>query len=228
VLPEKVDVIVSEWMGGLGIDENLMAPLVIARRTWLKPGGRMIPGRVTAFAAPTWIAGFEQELAHWRSRPHGVDMSLVAQLTASESHATQAAVRPEDLFAPPQALWTHDALTCSLEEADAPALADLRFAATRAGKLLGVATWFEADMADGQVLTTAVGAPDTHWGRVFFPLEEAVDVVVGTPIRVELGCYPSAPNTSEFTWAITVGDGQPERHDTRRYGSFPGLQPAAR
>ena len=30
-LPEQVEVIVSEWMGGLGVDENMLAPLVMAR-----------------------------------------------------------------------------------------------------------------------------------------------------------------------------------------------------
>src|SRR5687767_15956726 len=34
-VPEKVDVIVSEWMGGLGVDENMLAPLVMARDRWL-------------------------------------------------------------------------------------------------------------------------------------------------------------------------------------------------
>src|SRR5690349_12260758 len=30
-LTEKVDVIVSEWMGGFGVDENMLAPVVMAR-----------------------------------------------------------------------------------------------------------------------------------------------------------------------------------------------------
>ena len=34
-LPEKVDVIISEWMGELGVDENMLAPLVMARNRWL-------------------------------------------------------------------------------------------------------------------------------------------------------------------------------------------------
>jgi len=41
-LPERVDVIVSEWLGGYGVDENMFAPLLAARDRWLKPGGRMV------------------------------------------------------------------------------------------------------------------------------------------------------------------------------------------
>ncbi len=49
--PERVDVIVSEWLGGFGIDEGMLVPVIAARDRWLKPGGVMIPRSVTAWAA---------------------------------------------------------------------------------------------------------------------------------------------------------------------------------
>lgn len=58
-LPEKVDVIVSEWMGGFGVDENMLAPQVIARQRFLKPGGKMIPAKVTAIIAPVSVPDFD-------------------------------------------------------------------------------------------------------------------------------------------------------------------------
>jgi predicted RNA methylase len=50
-LPERVDVIVSEWLGGFGVDEGMLVPVIVARDRWLKPGGVMIPRLVTAWAA---------------------------------------------------------------------------------------------------------------------------------------------------------------------------------
>ena len=50
-LPERVDVIVSEWLGGFGIDEGMLAPVITARDRWLEPGGVMIPRSVTALTA---------------------------------------------------------------------------------------------------------------------------------------------------------------------------------
>lgn len=215
-LPEKVDVITSEWMGGLGNDENMLAPLVMARDRWLKPGGVVVPARVTAYLAPAWIEGFEVAQERLRARPHGVDLSVVATMTVNELHTTHARVTPEDLFAAPQALWSHDALTCSLEEADRPVESQLTFTSVRAGRVLGLVAWFEADMCPGLTLTNAVGAPETHWGRIFFALDRGVDVVAGTPIRVAVGCFPSVPGTSEFRWEVTIGDGPTERHDSTR------------
>ena len=42
-LPERVDVIVSEWLGGFGVDEGMLVPVIVARDRWLKPGGVISP-----------------------------------------------------------------------------------------------------------------------------------------------------------------------------------------
>ena len=215
-LPEQVDVIVSEWMGGLGVDENMLAPLVMARDRWLKPGGRIIPGRVTALAAPASVADFDEALAYWRSSPHGVDLGVIASMTVHEKFPTQTYLTADELLAPPRMLWTHDPYTCSLDEADRPFTSKLAFVADRPGTMTGFVAWFTAEMGDGEILTNAIGAPDTHWGRTLFPLEQPVEVAAGTPIGVELHCDPSLPGNCEFYWAVQIGDRPIEQHDTRR------------
>jgi len=216
VLPGKVDVLVSEWMGGFGVDENMLAPLVIARDRWLKPGGKIVPGRVTAFLAPVTMPEFDDGLAQWHSRPHGVDMSVIASTTTQETFHTQEPLKPAALLAAPQEMWSHDPQTVSLQEADQSCVAKLTFIATRDGSISGFAAWFTADMGDGTTLTNAVGAPDTHWGRTFFPLDRPVPVNAGASIQVELHCDPSAPGSCEFAWAATIAGGPLEEHDTRR------------
>lgn len=213
-LPERVDVLVSEWMGGLGVDENMLAPLVMARDRWLRPGGAIIPARVTAQLAPAWVEELEDAQGHWRSRPHGVDLSLLAEGLVDDAHMTQLPLEPGDLLAAAQPLWSHDAYTCTLEEADRSFVAHLEYRASRAGKLNALCAWFDADLGGGVALTTAVGAPATHWGRFLFPVS-ARFVEEGQPIRVELHCDPSSQGSCEFFWSIQVGDGPVEPHDTR-------------
>jgi protein arginine N-methyltransferase 6 len=215
-LPEKVDVLVSEWMGGLGVDENMLAPLVMARNRWLKPGGKVLPERVTALLAPAWIPDLDEDIGHWRSHPHGVDMRVIAELTSHEAFMSQIPLVPDDLLAPAQPLWGHDATTCSLAEADRSFESKLTFHAARRGKLSGLAAWFTAELADGVVLTNAVGAPDTHWGRYLFPLTRTIEVDRGSPIEVEFRCEPTSPGSSEFGWSVKVGDLPAEHHDSRK------------
>ncbi len=215
-LPEKVDVLMSEWMGGLGVDENMLAPLVMARNRWLKPGGKILPERVTAVLAPVWMRVFDEDLSHWRTRPHGVDMSVVADITAHEPLMTQMPIGPEDVLSTPQEMWSHDAYTCSLQEADSSFQSRLSFVAERAGKISNLATWFHASFFESPPLITAPDAPETHWGRFVFPLEKAVDVAKGTPIEVEFHCDPSTPGSCEFYWSVKIGDLPVEKHDSRR------------
>ena len=214
-LPEKVDVIVSEWMGGFGVDENMLAPLVMARDRWLKPGGKMVPGRVTAWLAPASIPLFDEAIAYWRSRPHGVDTSVIATMTAHETFHTQTRLTPEALLDAPQTMWSHDPYTCSLEEADQPFTAKLTFEAAHARTLSGFAAWFTAEMGDGETLTNAVGAPDTHWGRTWFPLDRPIEIAAGEPFHVELHCDPSAQGSCEFYWSVKIANRPLEEHDTR-------------
>ena len=71
-LPERVDVIVSEWLGGFGIDEGMLVPVIVARDRWLKPGGVMIPRLVMAWAAlvhDRYLAEMVQFLAGQPVRP---------------------------------------------------------------------------------------------------------------------------------------------------------------
>lgn len=214
-LPEKVDVLVSEWMGGLGVDENMLAPLVMARNRWLKPGGTIIPARVTAQLAPAWIQDLEDAQLHWCSKPHGVDLSELATDMANDAHMTQLPLTPADLLAPARPLWSHDAYTCTLEEADRSFAAKLEFTAARPGRVNALLAWFDADMGGGATLSTSVAAPPTHWGRFLFPTSTALPVAEGTPIRVELHCDPTTQGGCEFFWSIQVGDGPIEQHDTR-------------
>ena len=71
-LPGRVDVIVSEWLGGFGIDEGMLAPLVAARERWLKPGGVMIPHSVTAWTALVHDRYLADTLEFLRANPFGL------------------------------------------------------------------------------------------------------------------------------------------------------------
>lgn len=215
-LPEKVDVIVSEWMGGFGVDENILPALVMMRDRWLRPGGVIVPGRVTAILAPAELPDFDDAIAFWRSKPHGVDMDLIAAATTNETFHSQTELTPDALLASPLPMWSHDPLTTTLEEADQPFVANLSFVATRSGMMSALAAWFTAEMTTGgEVLSNAVGLPPTHWGRTLFPLERPIELAAGTRFDVELRCEPSAPGSCEMAWSVTMPGRPTERHDTR-------------
>ena len=71
--PERVDVIVSEWLGGFGIDEGMLAPVIAARDRWLKPGGVMIPHSVSAWTALVHDRYLAETVEFLRDNPYGLE-----------------------------------------------------------------------------------------------------------------------------------------------------------
>ena len=82
--PERVDVIVSEWLGGFGIDEGMLVPVVVARDRWLKPGGIMIPRSVTAWAALVHDRYLSETVEFLRDSPYGLDLGDLVDKTVNE------------------------------------------------------------------------------------------------------------------------------------------------
>ena len=83
-LPERVDVIVSEWLGGFGIDEGMLVPVIVARDRWLKPGGVMIPGLVTAWAALVHDRYLAEMVEFLRDNPYGLRFDDLLEKTVNE------------------------------------------------------------------------------------------------------------------------------------------------
>ena len=52
VLDEKVDIIVSEWMGYFLLRESMLDSVIVAREKWLKPDGALFPSHATLYVAP--------------------------------------------------------------------------------------------------------------------------------------------------------------------------------
>lgn len=217
-LPEPVDVVVSEWLGGYGVDEDMFPPLLAARDRWLKPGGTMVPQSVTAVLAPVYDERLDTAITFLRGRPYDLDLGLVADGNVEEVRYGMQHILPEQLLAPGRPLWTTDSLTCSLERARSPYQASLRFTAARAGGCNALAAWFTADLGHGVTLSNAPEAPPTHWGRTVFPLSRRIDVVPGTRIDVEFTFVPEHPDERYRYggWSVSVGGGAWEHHGCRQ------------
>ena len=121
--PERVDVIVSEWLGGFGIDEGMLVPVIVARDRWLKPGGVMIPRLVTAWAALVHDRYLAEMVEFLRDNPYGLRFDDLVEKTVNEifysgtfRHLTAGDRRSEA-----GQLWTTDAGLIPFQQAQAPA-----------------------------------------------------------------------------------------------------------
>lgn len=230
-LPEAVDLIVSEWLGTVGVDENLLYPVLLARDRWLKPGGQMLPARVRAMLAPAGLAT-ACEIDYFRQRPCGFELGVFAEASMHELLCRRYQVRAEDLAAPPQQAWLSEMGSAALAEALAPHRAELSFELPRDCRINALVAWFEAELAPGLLLSNAPDAAETHWGQLMLPLNRALQLPAGSRLQVRLACLPRTPGLSDVAWALRVNEGDWELHDTRATAAGadavlpPGLPPA--
>lgn len=57
---EKVDIIVSEWMGFYLLHEAMLDSVIVARNKFLKPDGLLFPSIAKLYAAPCQVPSFNQ------------------------------------------------------------------------------------------------------------------------------------------------------------------------
>ncbi len=214
-IPEQVDVLVSEWLGVYGVDENMLAPVLQARDRCLKPGGAMIPSVVTAFLAPVKHPAAEQAL-QLRGRVYGLDLSALAPFSPHEVVWLKDPVSAEALRAEAMPLWVSDCATMPAAEARSPYAAELSFPLTGTG-VNGFAAWFEAQMPGTEPLSNAPGQPAMHWGQFLFPVSNAADFVAGERLEVGFHNVPASLLGSHHIWASRGKDGAMEVHDTRKH-----------
>jgi len=134
-LPEKVDVIVSEWMGYFLLRESMLDSVLVARDRFLKPGGALYPSHARMFLAPIRSNSTAQRASDLKGTMEGwgefledmkeyynVDLSVLTDDFASEQRdyylATSAwgDVHPSQLVGVAAPFHTYDLHKVTLDE----------------------------------------------------------------------------------------------------------------
>jgi len=208
-LPEPVDVIVSEWLGGFGIDEGMLAPVIAARDRWLKPGGVMIPHSVTAWTALVHDRYLADMIEFLRENPFGLKLEVLVEDTVNEIiySGTFRHLAADDVRSEPRRLWTTNTDRIPLEQAQAPHQAETVLPIHDHGTANALALWFSAELAPDIPLSVGPGDPPTHWGMTTAPLRSPVQLTPGMVIRARVRTAPARPIGTWTSWAIAMPGG---------------------
>ncbi len=179
-LPERADVLLSETLGVLGLDEGIAGIVADARKRFLKPNARIMPQRVGVSIVPVELDyEYDKHVAFWGEKRYGLDLSPV-RLFASSS-ILFAHIRSNAYLDAPREVLSIDLLHDDAGNASGRA----SFAATRNAHMHGFGAFFDATLADGITISNAV-ARETSWSQALLPLEMPVQLRRGARIDVEL------------------------------------------
>ncbi|GFR40027.1 hypothetical protein Agub_g562 [Astrephomene gubernaculifera] len=221
-LPEKVDIIISEWMGYFLLRESMLDSVLVARDRFLAPGGALYPSHAAIYLAPIrsnlvnqrtsefqnsmegW-AEFLQEMRHY----YQVNLDCLSDPYRSEQkdyylHTSQwTDTHPQQLLGPATPFIKYDLHTLTLEELKAPLKAEFLLHMTDGGPVDALCgffdVWFRGSQqapTDNEVRLTTGPDPTgaTHWGQQTFPLHPAIDCAPGDQLRVVLEVSRRADN----------------------------------
>ena len=211
-LPEKVDIIISEWMGYFLLRESMLDSVLLARDRFLKPGGAMYPSHARMYFAPIRTNSTDQRMNEYENNKegweyfnsdmksyYGVDLGCLTGEFDKEqkdyylnSTAWQD-VHPAQLLGQPMCFKSYDLGKVTIAEVQQSIKAACTLPIQEPAQVQGLCSWFDVQFAgspenpaDETVLLTT--APDatgaTHWGQQTFFLSPAIEAGAGDALRL--------------------------------------------
>jgi protein arginine N-methyltransferase 1 len=196
VLPEPVDVIVSDVHGPFGLQDHGASAIHDARDRWLKPSGLVIPSQVELLVGPVEAPDtYAHHVGVWMRTVHGFDVSRVREWAVNLPYP--ARLEAAALLAPLATLGVVD-----LEAGRTPAVSGRRrFTVARAGTLHGVCGATKSTLSPGVTISNVPGAAETtNYACLFLPLAEPTALEAGDIVEVDVAVFDS----SELRWRVVV------------------------
>lgn len=215
-LPERADVLISEVVGNEPLGEMILESMGDAVRRMLKPGGRVVPRRMTVYGVPVTVPDrvlsgrtfSRASVDAWREW-YGLDFEPLVDFgrrgpTVLYRRPGEDGVGDWPRLATPVALFEIDFL-----ELERPMLdATVELAIERTGRLDALLVYFELDLGEGVSFGTHPDDTDTtcSWRYPIWVLPERFDGREGERVEVRYRhAVPGARNRLEIRRIQTAG-----------------------
>ncbi|GFS53849.1 protein arginine N-methyltransferase 1 [Trichonephila clavipes] len=200
---EKVDIIISEWMGYCLFYESMLDTVLYARDKWLKPDGMMFPDRATLFLCAIEDRQYKDEKINWWDSVYGFNMSCIRKVAISEPLV--------DVVDPKQVVTS----VCLLKEVDlyTVKVSDLKFSSPfhlqvkRDDYIQAFVTFFNVEFTKCHKRTgfsTAPEAPYTHWKQTVFYFDDYLTVRKGEEVYGVFRMCPNEKNKRDLDFNIEI------------------------
>ncbi|XP_023381584.1 protein arginine N-methyltransferase 2 isoform X2 [Pteropus vampyrus] len=163
VLPEKVDVLVSEWMGTCLLFEFMIESILYARDAWLKEDGVIWPTTAALHLVPCSAdKDYRSKVLFW-DNAYEFNLSALKSLAIKEFFSKPKynhILKPEDCLSEPCTILQLDMRTVQIADLEMMR-GELCFDIKKAGSLHGFTAWFSVGFhsleEDGPPLVLSTG-----------------------------------------------------------------------
>jgi len=198
---EKVDIIISEWMGYCLLYESMLNTVLFARDKWLKANGIILPDKATLNITAIEDAEYKEDKINFWDNVYGFDMSCIKKTAIQEPLVD--VVNPEQVMTNTHKLLTIDINTVKVS--DLSFSVPFRLVASRDdfGHALVVSFDIEFSKCHKPVFfSTGPHSKYTHWKQTVFYLNEVLSMKKGEELRGEYNCKPNENNHRDLDLSI--------------------------
>lgn len=194
IFPEKLDAIVSEWMGYCLLYESMLQSVIDTRDKWLKKDGLMFPASATLYIAAFHDEDYDARLDIWSEFKSMYKVSMESmKKCARKCVSRNVSVR----CVSPLSVLSHGCPICAIDlktvkNRDLQNIKkQFKLECFGESTIHGFVTWFSVTFPGDINLSTSPYTEDTHWGQTIFYLEEPFDVHQDTLITGEFSLRPN-------------------------------------
>jgi len=198
---EKVDIIISEWMGYFLLYESMLPTVLKARDTWLKPGGLIFPDQANLFIACIEDADYKEEKIEYWKNVYGFNFSCIQNMAYREPLVDT--VDSQTVTSSPCKILSLNLNTCKVE--DLTFRSEFALHAQRNDYVHAFIAWFDITFScchKPVYFSTSPSSKYTHWKQTVFYLKDTLSVSSGEKITGFIDVAPNKINPRDLDISI--------------------------
>lgn len=202
-LDEKVDIIISEWMGYFLLYESMLNTVLYARDRWGAPGVRLLPDGANMYVCGINDPQYKDQKFNVWEDVSGLDYSYFKRLSYIEPLIDQ--VDPDQISTDIVRFFSFDINKVTVPELSFEST--FTITATRADCVDGLSVHFDTPFCAGHeevVLDTSPLLPPTHWRQSVLYLFHPLMMKKGEKATFTMKCTPNPGNPRDLDIALRV------------------------
>lgn len=198
---EKVDIIISEWMGYCLLYESMLDTVIFARDKWLKPGGLMFPDKASMYITAIEDREYKEEKINWWDSVYGFDMSAIRTVALNEPLVD--VVESRQVVTDSCKLKDIDLNTVKVEELNFTC--PFSISSRRNDYVHAFVAYFTVEFSPCHKRTGFSTGPEsryTHWKQTVFYMVDSITIKYGEAITGEFTVQQNKRNKRDLDIAI--------------------------
>ncbi|CAM9473115.1 unnamed protein product [Scytosiphon promiscuus] len=175
---DKVDIIISEWMGYFLLYESMLDTVIYARDRWLKEGGLMLPDKATLMVGAIEDEQYRKEKIDFWDEVYGFDMSVIKEIALTEPLVD--VVEGKAVVSDCQSILSLDLANCKKEELQFKS--EFVLTARRNDFVHAIVAYFDCQFSQLHKpvrFSTGPFTEYTHWKQTVFYLRQPLTICKG-------------------------------------------------